>query len=219
MSGTTIAYGDRPIAQIQQGSAFATPEFLQFLERLTGSNAAAHSGISSNAQGVTDNAAAIADLQAQLATFGPGSTTALDTANHALSVANAAASRIPTQTTLDSTSAISIPTTTVTAVISVPSVPGNNYIIMATAYLTGSAIVNRAKMSVGINSGVVETFPGSFATLVTASNPSTLGSDLSLGPVIELLAVPDGSVVYLNVEIDTPGPISGYGNLILWPTT
>src|SRR5215472_14229226 len=171
MSGTTIPYADRPLAYSQDGTGvFASPEFQQFLERL-GSAAGLTSGTAQqNQQNITNNANAITTINNQLGTIVPALTSAAAVAANALAVANAAHVQQPTQATRDSASSVTVPTNTVTEVVSIPSL-GGNFVVFATVYLTGSAIVNKAQISAGPTSGTMETAPGAFWTLATATNP------------------------------------------------
>lgn len=234
MSGTTVAYGDRQITR----DGFATPEFLQFLERLArqthnirNDSAAQQAQIAATATTVSTLEAEIATLNARTAppvrrtrvgslSMAPsgGSETDADLQGQIQALAN----RTPVESALAPADAIALTSGTPAELVQLPLRAGL-HVLMGTVYLTGAGSVTLARASVSLTTATIDTAPGSFATgwFGGGASPGSLGMDLTIGTFVgvrqitHIASVP--TIGHLNVNATFSGAISGYGNLIAWP--
>lgn len=234
MSGTTIAYGDRRITN----DGFATPEFLQFLERLVrqtrnmrNDSAALHAEATATATTVSTLEAEVATLNARTAppprrvrvgslSVEPsgGAGTEADLQGQIQALAN----RTPVEGVLAAADAIALTSGTPAELVQLPLRAGL-HVLMGTVYLTGAGSVTLARASISLATATIETGPGTFATgwFGGGASPGSLGMDLTIGTFVgvrqitHIASVP--TIGRLNVNATFSGAISGYGNLIAWP--
>lgn len=227
-----LPYADRPFAYVRDpttGGVYASPDFLQFLERLVKTVATPPTDVDPPATVSTTTAMAaaptvatttaqaaprIGDVLAGRAPFA-GS---VDSETWQTAQIASMLNRFPVQTVLDPASAIELIDGGVGEVITVPTVHGL-FILIGVVHLTGPGAVTAATASVGFNPGVIETAPAAFATSyygAPAVSPANLGTDLSIGTIIQQLRVDIPGQAYLNVVAAFNGDISAYGSLIVW---
>ena len=219
MSGTTIAYGDRPITR---DNGFATFEFLQFLERLNrAANGLNNSGAGLQTQ-IDANAAGIDNLEGQISTLSSQVTHAQATADGAQAYASALGNRRPTEAVLDVSGAVALTSATAIEVLQAP-VNAGLHVLIGMVCLTGGGLLSFARASVSTATATIETAPGAFATgwFGAGVSPVTLGVDLTIGSfmrvvnIVHVASVP--TTAFLNVDASFSGSISAYGSLIIWP--
>lgn len=217
MSGTSIAYGDRPIAYLQPGGAYATFEFLQFLERLTASHNSSAAGTAALQTQVNTNTSHISALTSEISTLTTEVNNAATTADQALGRVSLLTAHVPDQTAVAASAAVALTSGSVVQIASMTAPSGTN-ILMGMICLTGSGSVTLAQASVGLAAGSIETAPGAFGTAVFGggASPGSLGVDLSIGTFVQQRYVAGPQPAYLNVKVNFTGSISAYGNIICW---
>jgi hypothetical protein len=223
MSGTTIAYGDRPIARAQPGSdgVYATFEFLQYLQRLTSSHGNSLTTATGLQDQLTTNTHAIGVLNSEVNTLTTGLADNVRLAQGANGAAGVALLRVPDGAAVAQAGAVALTSGTATQITTL-TVNAGTYVLFGTIYLTGSGSVTIAQASVGLTTAVIETAPGAFATgwFGGGASPGGLGVDLSVGTCAQLIPIvaplPGPWPVYLNIKATFTGAISAYGSLIAW---
>ncbi len=219
MSGTTIPYGDRPITRITPDGGYATPEFLQFLERLGRAHSSNAGDIAGLQPQITANTNAIAAINGEVNNLQILAAAATTTNNQQVGLISDLMQRVPAQTVVVQAGAVALTSGTVAQLTTQGTLAGS-YVLLGTVYLTGSGSVTLAQASVGVTAGVIETAPGAFATgwFGGGASPGGLSADLSIGSFAQLVSLVVPSTVYLNVKATCSGTISAYGNLIVWRT-
>jgi hypothetical protein len=217
MSGSTFAYGDRPIATIQGNNAYATFDFWQYLQKLS----AAHNTAGPHAAATAVNTNQINALETKVGALTVGLAASVVGYNRQFdAMAPVQGAPAESAVVLDTgVAAVPLVSGMVSQIASVPTTFGKN-LVVGMAYLTGAGTVTLATVSVGLTPGVVEAVPGAFANAWygdAGASPATIGADLSLGNVIWVVAASKFSTAFLNVSAVFSGEISCYGGLIVLP--
>lgn len=127
-----IPYGDRPIVR----DGFATPEFLRFLEQLNRSAKGATTGGTTLQTQITANATDIDTLQGQVVTLTSQIAGAQTTAGDLQLQVAALGNRVPVETALAASGAITLVSATPTELVQVPVAAGLR-LVVGMVYLTG----------------------------------------------------------------------------------
>lgn len=202
-----IFYTDRPMGYAQGTGVFATPEFGQFLERLSSMVRAGPDAGSTIQTQVDQNTASIATLNSEIATL---QTT--DAAQQAQ--INAMGTQVPRYYSLAAASAVALTSGTAATVLS-QTIPTGNWAVFGAVYFTGSGTLTWGRASVGTNAAVIDTTTvGQAGAFIGSASPGTLGFDIPVGGFFFQWS---GSAIaaYLNAEANFSGTVSAYGSLLM----
>lgn len=211
MSGTLqqgIPYGDRPIAYNQGSGAYATTEFLQYLERLSSAIRSVPNSAAALQTQVNTNSTSITSINSQIS--------ALHTTDTGLQdQINGLKQKPPIQWITTPSTAIAL-TSGTPAVVMQQTMPPGYFGMFASVYFTGSGTLTWGRASIGINSATIETAGGQCGNIyVGSASPATLGWDLAVDGMAYGWVSSWTQVFYLNAAASFSGSISAYGSLLV----
>ena len=219
-----IVYGDRALGRLQADGVYATPEFLQYLERLSATVKNGSTDATSVTAQVASNTAAITSINNRMTAADAiltnqisalrGYSTALQTQVQRLE------NKRPSQWSLASTAAVALTTLTPAAIIT-QTIPAGAWMLFAAAYFTGTGGLEWGRASVGITTAIIDvTLPGQYGdTYIAAAapSPSSLGFDPSVTGLMLYYNNTVDAPVYVNAAAKFTGAISAYGTLLAQP--